>query len=144
VANQQPGSARTAEAFPRAARILRTAEFTLVLRDGRRAAGRCLVVHVLEGGREASRLGVTVSRKVGGAVVRNRIRRRLREIFRRSLRPSLDQEGVAADVVFRVLPAAAATSFAELEQDAILTLARARRRQARGRPAGPAHPPVDA
>ena len=38
----------------------------------------------LENGRSHHRLGITVSRKVGGAVIRNRIKRLFREIFRRS------------------------------------------------------------
>lgn len=56
-------------------------------RRGKRAAARCFVVLAAQGEREGSerrRLGVTVSRRVGNAVVRNRVKRRIREWFRRS------------------------------------------------------------
>ena len=63
---------------------------------------------------EASRLGLTVSRKVGHALARNRLRRRIREIFRRQLRFELEGRGRPVDVVVRALPGAAACSHAEL------------------------------
>lgn len=44
--------------------------------------GRYLVVFALASGGEMCRVGITASRKVGGAVVRNRARRRVRELFR--------------------------------------------------------------
>ena len=58
-----------------------------MVRRGRRAVGAGFVVLVSERESRASklagsRLGVTVSRKVGGAVVRNRVKRRIREWFR--------------------------------------------------------------
>ena len=66
-------------------------------RDGRRVADPAFVLLVSRRapGRDGSpqRLGVTVSRKVGGAVVRNRVKRRVREWFRRSrqkLRSGID------------------------------------------------------
>jgi ribonuclease P protein component len=69
--------------FGRADRLLHSREFRRVSRSGRRAASKPFVVLVAEGEAEWSRLGVTVSRKVGNAVVRNRVKRRIREWFRR-------------------------------------------------------------
>jgi ribonuclease P protein component len=76
--------------------LLRSREFEHVAREGERASAPGFVVcirrqRVAPAG--ARRLGVTVSRRVGNAVVRNRIKRRLREWFRRErlhLTPGLD------------------------------------------------------
>jgi ribonuclease P protein component len=66
----------------RRARITRSGDFDTVYRRGRSAAGRHLVVYAFprEGG-DPARLGLSVSRKVGGAVERNRVKRVLREQF---------------------------------------------------------------
>lgn len=74
--------------FPSSDRLHTAAEFRSVLRSGRRVAQPEFVVltsPTLAPDRpEGRRLGVTVSRRVGGAVVRNRLKRRIREWFRRN------------------------------------------------------------
>lgn len=57
-------------------------EFRRIYAKGRSGVSPCLVVYVRPNRRGHNRLGVTVSTKLGHAVVRNRVRRRLREIFR--------------------------------------------------------------
>jgi ribonuclease P protein component len=62
--------------------IKKNREFRQVFARGRYSSDRLLVVYRAANGSGRRRFGVTVSRKLGGAVVRNRVRRRLKEICR--------------------------------------------------------------
>jgi ribonuclease P protein component len=69
---------------PRRRRLSRSAEFERVYRQGRSKANRFLVLYAFpreEGAGDGPRLGLSVSRRVGGAVDRTRVKRILREAF---------------------------------------------------------------
>ena len=57
-------------------------EFRRIYRKGKSAVSPAIVMYCLRNRQGRSRLGITVSTKLGGAVVRNRVRRQLREIYR--------------------------------------------------------------
>jgi ribonuclease P protein component len=105
--------------FRRADRILRPREFREVIQCGERVTSGSFVVFVApargdDAGEIGSRLGITVSRRVGNAVARNHVKRRIREWFR-AARASL---GMAAGVRLVVIarPGAAAKTFAQIAQ----------------------------
>ncbi|MBR58632.1 MAG: ribonuclease P protein component [Myxococcales bacterium] len=68
--------------FPKAARLLSPTDFTRVMRNGRRVSSDHFVLFEAKPGTDRSRLGITVSKKVGNAVRRNQIKRWLRTTFR--------------------------------------------------------------
>ncbi|MDP2773766.1 MAG: ribonuclease P protein component [Nocardioides sp.] len=94
-------------------RLTDAESFRLVSRTGRRSASRTLVVHLALTDHPAPRAGFVVSKAVGNAVVRNRVKRRLRHLVREQL-SSLPGSGA---LVVRALPAAGAASAAELAAD---------------------------
>jgi ribonuclease P protein component len=89
--SQANNPVRSQLSFAAADRLHRSAEFLRLQRNGVRFQSPHFVVYVsrLEHEPERSRLGVTVSRRIGNAVVRNRVKRRVRECFRKGLRVHL-------------------------------------------------------
>jgi ribonuclease P protein component len=84
-------------------RLSRSRDFDAVYRHGRSVSTRFLVLYRFDRDDERdgdARLGIAVPKKIGGAVTRNRIKRRLREAWRELL-PSLDG---GADYVLLVRP----------------------------------------
>lgn len=88
-------------------------EFEAVYARGRRFASHSFILFLLPNGLGRSRLGVTVSRRVGDAVTRNRARRRLREVFRTNRGPM----GMGFDIVLHARTSIAAATYAALEKE---------------------------
>ena len=109
-----------------AQRMRRSADFAATIRGGRRAGRGTVVVHLLleEPARASTaRAGFVVSKAVGNAVVRNKVRRRLRHL----VRPLLGDLPAGSMLVVRALPPSAQASFATLGADLEAALAAARR-----------------
>jgi ribonuclease P protein component len=71
------------ESFSRQLRLRRRSEFRAVQERGRKVHTAHFLLFALDGPAGETRFGITASRKVGSAVVRNRLKRYLREVFRR-------------------------------------------------------------
>jgi ribonuclease P protein component len=70
--------------FPKTKRLVSNSQFKAVMDRGRRSSNGLLVLYVAPNDRGHARLGVSVGKSHGGAVVRNRLKRLLREAFRQS------------------------------------------------------------
>jgi ribonuclease P protein component len=104
-------------------RLKRRAEFLRVAAKGRKVPTRGLVLQALpRGDTEPARVGFTVTRKVGNAVIRNRTRRRLREVVRLLL-GAAPITGVDLVVIGR--DATRSRDFQALQQDFRRALAKA-------------------
>jgi ribonuclease P protein component len=103
-------------------RLRRREDFATAVRRGRRAGRPLLVVHLCSGSTDPhapgesaplTRAGFVVSKAVGGAVVRNQVKRRLRHLIRDRL-PELPPGSL---VVVRALPGAGDADHAQLARD---------------------------
>ena len=98
-------------------------EYLAVEDGGRRVAARFLILIGKPNGLAADRLGIIASRRVGGAVARNRAKRRLRELFRRRA-PLAGPR--ALDVVAIARPDLVRAPFADVQTDFLAALTKLR------------------
>lgn len=102
--------------FPKSRRLLRHSDFEKVYKSGRRHFAAHMTVFYLprleEQPAQGLRIGFTVGRVLGGAVQRNRIKRRLREAVRLTMQPNL-----AADVVINPKKSLLTADFLELQKE---------------------------
>jgi ribonuclease P protein component len=110
-----------------AERIKSRPEFKQVYDHGVRLHGRLFTMFVLPTERPTTRLGVAATRKLGGAVVRNRAKRLIREVFRRN-KPATDRQ---VDLVVVPRREVLDSPFAAVESDFRAVLERSRRTRRR-------------
>jgi len=94
-------------------RLSDSPEFERVYRQGTAYRGRHFSVHAFPNEHGTPRLGLSVSRKVGNAVTRNAVRRRLREMFH----SCISETSGNLDLVVSARPAAAEATFEELREE---------------------------
>ena len=101
-------------------RLTDSPEFERVYRQGAAYRGRLFSVHAFPNEFGTPRLGLSVSRRVGNAVTRNAVRRKLREVFH----ASLDEVPGSWDLVVSARPEAAGAGLDELNQEFARSLRR--------------------
>lgn len=108
------GKAVPSNRFPRSGRLLRHSDFERVYKQGRRHFSSHMTVFYLRRENEKGlRIGFTVSRALGGAVDRNRMKRRLRE----ATRASWPAQDLPVDVVVNPKKSVLTANFEELQKE---------------------------
>ena len=107
--------------LPRTRRLRKRADYQRIYRNGIRVVGRFVVLFADVGSLAKNRLGITASRKIGSAVIRNRCKRRIRELFRLN-RSRLPHGNI--DVVMNARRGCAEVSWQEVQRDYARCLAR--------------------
>jgi len=109
-----PAAERRDESLSRRERMRRRIEYLKCYREGRRRHGDLVILYAVTNELAHPRLGITASRKVGNAVVRNRIKRRIREIYRRwNKRTQLP----SMDLMVHVKPTCRRATFEDLKAE---------------------------
>jgi ribonuclease P protein component len=101
-------------------RLTDSPEFERVYRQGTAYRGRLFSVHAFPNEHGTPRLGLSIPRKVGNAVTRNAVRRRLREVFY----SCISELSGNLDLVVSARPAAAEATFEELREEFSKSLGR--------------------
>ena len=114
---------RGSAALPREKRLAKRREFLRVYESGRKLFSRYTVVFFAANDLPHSRIGITATKKSGKANVRNRLKRRTREVYRRQ-REALGIDARSLDVVVNVKPNAAQATYLDYSQDLARVLRR--------------------
>ena len=112
------------EALPKEKRLAKRRDFLRTYETGRKFFARYSVLFVVANGLSYSRLGITATKKLGKANVRNRLKRWTREVYRHQREP-LGLDGRPLDFVVNVKPNAAVADFRDYSNDLQRALKRA-------------------
>lgn len=104
------------EGLPKEKRLAKRREFLHVYETGRKWFSRYSVVFAAPNGLPYSRIGITATKKLGKAAVRNRLKRWTREVYRRQRDP-LALDSYSLDVIVNVKPNAAEARFEGFRDD---------------------------
>ena len=104
------------ESLPKEKRLAKRREFLRIYETGRKQFSRYAVLFFVPNGLAYSRIGITATKKIGKANVRNRLKRWTREVYRRRREP-LGIDSRALDLVVNLKPNAAQATFLEFAQD---------------------------
>ncbi len=104
-------------------RITDSPEFDRVYRQGTAYRGKLFSVHAFPNEIGIPRLGLSVSKKVGNAVVRNKVRRRLKEVFHAEME-LLERMPSSLDIVVSARPVSSEASYQDLEREFSVALKR--------------------
>ena len=111
------------EALPKSRRLAKRPEFVRVYETGRKHFSRYAVLFFAGNDLQNSRVGITVTKKVGKANIRNRLKRWTREVYRRQREP-LGLDAQPLDIVVNVKPTAVETTFQDFSRDLTKALER--------------------
>lgn len=104
------------ESFPKRERIAKRADFVRIYDEGRKIFGKYAIIFAAGNECGHPRIGITVTRKAGKAHDRNRLKRWVREIYRRQ-RQLVGLDGQSVDLVVNVKTNAPAATFDEFSKD---------------------------
>jgi len=109
--------------FTKAERLLKPAEFVKVRRRGRKITSRRFTLFVAPNGLGHSRLGLSVSARVGNSVVRSRMKRLIRESFRLEKARMGETLGEPSDILINVRYARGGPSLSDVRDELLSALA---------------------
>lgn len=111
-----PVDSLRSEALPKQKRLAKRREFVSVYDTGRKVFSRYSVLFFAENRLPHSRIGITATKKLGKANVRNRLKRWTREVYRRQREP-LALDATPVDIVVNIKASAADVAFEEFSAD---------------------------
>jgi ribonuclease P protein component len=106
---------KKSERFPRERRIRKSCQYDVIYKEGKKVQSAYFALYGIQSRGNFHRLGITVSRKIGNAVVRNKIKRWVREIFRKKIGGDLEP----MDMVLNAKKAIVQCNYHQLEEELV-------------------------